>query len=154
MAIHKIAIKRPNSSLELLDFEGTYRCDVKPLLNGKAEGTTLEYVMLRQTKDGRCLCMVCDEDGRYKQLQHNFSMITQSGGYKFLSKIVGTVVFVCYRWEDVWAKEIYDYELLDLNDDELSIINTILGDPYQERVKQMARHDPTIHDSPVFTIIS
>lgn len=154
MAIHKIAIKRPGCSLEPLSFDGTYRCDVKPLLNGKAEGTTLEYVMLRQTPDGRCLCMVCDEDGRFKQLPYNFSMITQSGGYKFMSQIVGTVVFVCYRWEDVWAKEIYDFELLDLNDDEMSIINTILGEQYQERVKDMFRNDPTIHDSPVFTIFN
>lgn len=153
MATYKIAIKRPDSPLELLDFEGTYRCDVKPLLNGKAEGTTLEYVMLRQTKDGRCLCMVCDEDGRYKQLPYNFSMITKSGSHKFLSRVLGTVVFVCYRWEDVWAKEIYDYELLDLNDHEISIINTILGDQYQERVKVISQQDPTIHDSPIFTII-
>ena len=152
METHKIAIKRPGCSLEPLSFDGTYRCDVKPLLNGKAEGTTLEYVMLRQTPDGRCLCMVCDENGRYKQLPYNFSMITKSGSYKFLSQIVGTVVFVCYRWEDVWAKEIYDFELLDLNDDELSIINTIFADQYQQRVKEMGQKDPTIHDSPVFTI--
>ena len=152
METHKIAIKRPGCSLEPLSFDGTYRCDVKPLLNGKAEGTTLEYVMLRQTPDGRCLCMVCDENGRYKQLPYNFSMITKSGNHKFLSTIVGTVVFVCYRWEDVWAKEIYDFELLDLNNDELSIINTILADQYQQRVKEMGQKDPTIHDSPVFII--
>lgn len=154
MPIHKIAIKKPGCSLEHLDFDGTYRCDVKPLLNGKSEGTTLEYVMLRQTKDGRCLCMVCDENGRFKQLPHNFSMITQSGGYKFLSEIVGTVVFVCYQWENVWEKEIYDFELLDLNDDEISIVNTILGELYQERVKIMAANDPSIHTSPMFTVFS
>jgi hypothetical protein len=81
-------------------------------------------------------------------------MITKSGGYKFLSPIVGTVVFVCYRWEDVWSKEIYDFELLDLNDDEVSIINTILSDQYQERVKVMAQNDPTIHDNPIFTVFN
>lgn len=153
-AKHKIALKRPGCSLEPLSFDGTYRCDVKPLLNGDSKGTTLQYVMLRQTEDGRCLCMVCDEDGHYKQLPYNFSMITKSGSYKFLSKIVGTVVFVCYRWENVWTKEIYDFELLDLNDDEISIINTILGDQYQERVKHIAAHDPSVLARPIFTILS
>lgn len=154
MATHKIAIKRPRCALEPLAFEGTYRSDVRPLLDGQSGYVTLQYVMLRQTPEGRCLCMVCDEDGRYKQLPHNFSMITKSGGYKFLSPIVGTVVFVCYRWEDVWSKEIYDFELLDLNDDEVSIINTILSDQYQERVKIMAQNDPTIHDKPIFTVFN
>lgn len=152
MATHKIAIKRPDGELETMAFEGVYRSDVKPLLTKETEWVTLQYVMLRQTPDGRCLCMVCDEDGRFKQLPYNFSMITQSGSYKFLSQIVGTVAFICYRWENVWEKEIYDYELMDLNDDELSIIQTILGEPYQERVKAASKSDSSIHDRPVFTI--
>lgn len=87
MATHKIAIKRPDGELETMAFEGVYRSDVKPLLTKETEWVTLQYVMLRQTPDGRCLCMVCDEDGRFKQLPYNFSMITQSGGYRFLSQV-------------------------------------------------------------------
>ena len=138
--IHKVAVKRPGEPLEVVDFQGTYRCDVKPLIDNEPD-TYLQYVAIRDVGD-RCLCMACDDSGLMKQLPVNFNMLTQSGNHSFYEKIVGTVVFMVYQQVDVWEHEIWDFELLDLNEDDIQCIERMLSTEAQQHMAEIAAMDP------------
>lgn len=134
-----MAVKRPGENLEVMTLNGFYRSDVKPLVEENSDHLTLDYVMIHQNGN-RCLCMACDQDGCFKTLEHNFDMITKSGSHKFLSHIKGNAVFLCYQWE----KEIYDFELLDMTDEELEIVRHIVSPEYQKGVRMTKEHDKSI----------
>ena len=146
MPVHKIAVKRPNEPLELLDFEGTYRSDVTPLVGNK-EHTYLQYVSLGVDGD-RHLAMACDEDGMAKNLPVNFNMITHSGNHSFYESILGAVVFLVYREENTWEKEIWDFELESLNDKDIALIESLLSEKTQKYEKLMSELDPGITKTP------
>lgn len=124
----KIIVKEPGKEMRVVDFDGKYRCDVKPFLG---EDITLEYVQMQGGEDSR-LAMVCDEDGKIKQLPYNFCLPLQFWG---VDAIVGTICFVRYRWENPWEKELWDFELMDLTDEDISAIRRVLGEPYQKALR-------------------
>lgn len=143
---HKVAIKRPGKPLEVVDFEGTYRCDVKPLIDNEPD-TYLQYVAIRNVGD-RCLCMACDDSALMKQLPFNFNMLTISGNHSFYEKITGTVIFMVYQWVDVWEHEIWDFELLDLNEDDIQYITRMLSKEAQQNMMHIAATDPFVVREP------
>lgn len=147
MTKHTVIVKRPDEEMEIIEFDGRYRCDLKTLICDE-ENTILDYVMLGRSGD-RCFAMACDQDGIFKSLPPNFNLITQSGRHRFLSNIVGTVVFFCYQWEDVWEKEIWDFELLDLDQAQINNVEKILSEPYQEELLAAKSKDPSIHHNTV-----
>lgn len=143
MAKHTIIVKRPDKVPEIIEFEGQYRCDLKKLF-GNDSNIILDYVMLGSSGD-RCFAMACDQNGKFKSLDPNFNLITQSGGHKFFSNILGTAVFFCYQYEDVWEKEIWNFQLLDLEQSQISRIMTILSEPYQRYLLAEKRRNPNLH---------
>jgi len=140
---HKIAIKEPGKPLEIRTCEGTYRTDVRPFIDS-GNDTYLQFVQIRSQKD-RVLCFACDEDGIRKALPANFQMLTRSGNHSFFETILGTVVFLVFRWEDPYEKEIYDFELMDLNDDDIAIVEKLLSAQTQEKSRLVAEIDPNVH---------
>lgn len=142
---HTIAIKRPNEALELTHIDGEYRCDVRKVYDKDPEDYTyLQYVTIRESGD-RVLALAVDEDGLGKNLPSNFHMLLRSGNHSFYDTIVGTAVFLAYRWEDPYEKEIYDFELLDLNKEDIQAINHLLSTQTQQKYRTIAQMDPFVH---------
>lgn len=117
----KIIVKEPGKEMRVVDFDGKYRCDVKPFLG---EDITLEYVQMQGGEDSR-LAMVCDEDGKIKQLPYNFCLPLQFWG---VDAIVGTVCIVRFRWEDPWEKDLWDFELMDVTPEDVAGVKNLLSD--------------------------
>lgn len=109
---HKVAVKHPGKPLEIVEIEAQYRTDVKSLISNN-DDTILQFVIMEQTGD-RVFCFACDEEGLYKNLPLNFEMLTQNGQTSFLSRVVGTVVFLVYELEDVCDHDIWDFKICDI----------------------------------------
>lgn len=145
---HKVAVKYPGKPLEIVEIESQYRTDVKSLIT-KDDDTILQFVIMKQTGD-RVFCFACDEEGLYKDLPLNFEMLTQSGNTSFLSRVVGTVVFLVYELEDVYNQEIYDFEIRDITDKDIELAEHLLNEKTQKQAKALAKMDPHIHDKAEF----
>lgn len=116
----KIIVKEPGKEMRVENFDGKYRCDVRPLLG---EDVTLEYVGMKDDGDTR-LCMVLDEDGKIKRLPRNFLIPLNYG----IDTIVGTVCIVRFRWENPWEKELWDFELMDVTPEDVAGVKNLLSD--------------------------
>lgn len=113
----KILVKEPQKKPVIIDFEGKYRTDVEKLIGDG--NCTMEFVhIVRNEVD-----MIVDEDGLPKELPFNFFI---NHMYP-IQAIVGTVVFCRYQWENSDEKEIYDYELRDLTEQDIEYILTLIG---------------------------
>lgn len=132
---HSIIIKRPGEPAEVMEIEATYRCDLTPLLG---RNITPSYCHLCQRNDIRRLCLVCDEDGRYKDLPANFDLVTFGVLGNYYVPLKGAVVFFKYIWEPSDGKEIYDYKLTSISDRDIALVEYILGDEYQKKAKEYA----------------
>lgn len=145
---HKVAVKYPGKPLEIVEIESQYRTDVKSLIT-QDNDTILQFVIMKQTGD-RVFCFACDEEGLYKDLPLNFEMLTQSGNTSFLSRVVGTVVFLVYELEDVYNQEIYDFEIRDITDKDVELAEHLLKEETQQQARYLAEVDPHIHDKQEF----
>lgn len=145
---HKIAVKHPGKPLEIVEIESKYRTDVKPLI-AQDNDTILQFVIMEQTGD-RVFCFACDKEGLLKNLPLNFEMLTQSGNTSFLSKVVGSVVFLVYELEDVYNQEVYDFEIRDVTEADIELAKHLLNEKTQRKAKSLAKMDPHIHDRPEF----
>ena len=145
---HKVAVKHPGKPLEVVEIESKYRTDVKPLI-AQDNDTILQFVIMERTGD-RVFCFACDEEGLLKNLPLNFEMLTQSGNTSFLSKVVGSVVFLVYQLEDVYNQEIYDFEIRDITDKDIELAEHLLNEKTQQQAKRLAKMDPHIHDKAEF----
>lgn len=145
---HKVAVKHPGKPMEIIEIESKYRTDVKPFI-AQDDNTILQFVIMKRTEN-RIFCFACDEEGLIKNLPLNFEMLTQSGNTSFLSRVVGTVVFLVYELEDVYNKEIYDFEIRDITDEDIALAEYVLSDKTQQKARNLAKMDPHIHDKPEF----
>lgn len=125
----KIAIKEVGKDLVIEECNEKYRTDTVRRYIGKE--CTTEYVFL--TDDGT-LFMGVDEDGLSKELETNFYILTKNP-YFPIQKIVGTVVFGRVVPPKPYT-EIWDYEMTDLTDNDLNIINRLLDDNLQNKLKK------------------
>lgn len=119
----KVIVKQVGKPAEIMEVDYKYRNEVGKLID---EGITNEYVHIVQNE----LAMVVDEDGLPKELPFNFLLSTNSPHYP-IQAIVGTVVFCRYQWENPWEKEIYDYELMDVTEQDIERVNELLSVPLQ-----------------------
>lgn len=147
---HKVAVKHPGKPLEIVEIEAQYRTDVKSLISNN-DDTILQFVIMEQTGD-RVFCFACDEEGLYKNLPLNFEMLTQNGQTSFLSRVVGTVVFLVYELEDVCDHDIWDFKICDISDRDIKLAEHLIKPETQKRARKIAKMDPHIHDKPEFVI--
>lgn len=134
---HKIVVKRPGKPAEITTIEGTYRCDLNKLLGEKI---TASYCHLCQRDAVLRLCLVCDEDGGYKNLPDNFDLITYGSMGSYHNRLKGTVIFFKYIYEPYRGQDIYDYKLFSVDDQDLALIEYLLSDQYQSQAKEFGKN--------------
>ena len=120
----RIAIKKPNEPLEIIDVQRGYRSDtVKKFINNA-------YPQFVGLDGGKGLFfMGVDEDGLMKNLPTNFYIRTNNFPSE---KIVGVAVFTRHKYVNVYIEDVYDYILEDLTDEDIEHINAMLGEEYQK----------------------
>lgn len=123
-----IVIKRVNESKEVISTDKRYVGDLKEYLNVDFYP---EFVQL--SSSGLYCCV--DEDGYPKNLDFNIFIPTLNPNYP-IQRLVGNVVF--YRLKPVnYDGEIYDYEIDNLTEKDLEIINQILDEDEQNKYSKM-----------------
>ena len=122
----KVAIKKVGMSLQIKEINTQYRTEfAKSVVNAYPE-----YVPMQ---DGWLFCCV-DEEGLLKGLPTNFLMEMNSDKFP-LQKIVGDVVFVRCKPVNFFMEEVYDLEIVDLTDTDIEVINDLLSNDTQARLK-------------------
>ena len=124
----KICLKKPGSKNILVECGEQYRTACAKLFLG--EDTTVTFVRLNS--DGT-LFMAVDEDGCMKRLEPNFVLECRD---IFTNSIRGDVIVgraVFMRIKQVGLEEVWDYEVDDLTDEDLKIIENIfaVSDTYE-----------------------
>lgn len=123
-----IVIKRVNESKEVISTDKRYVGDLKEYLNADF------YPEFVQLSSSGLFCCV-DEDGYPKNLDFNIFIPTLNPNYP-IQRLVGNVVF--YRLKPVnYDGEIYDYEIDNLTEKDLEIINQILDEDEQNKYSKM-----------------
>lgn len=121
----KIAIKHPGISLELDDTPHVYRAEAVAQVLGKKATQCPVWLDSEKT-----LAFVCDENATFKQQPVNF-FIEVPNIFAPVQTIVGDVVFVRTKPCDPATEEIWDYEVEDLRDTDILLINYLLDDGKQ-----------------------
>ena len=124
----KVIVKKVGNSPEIVDVDFRYRGECAALLDG--DGITAEYV----TVIDRELSMMVDEEGLIKGLPLNF-FVEMNNPFYPVQAIVGTVVFCRFRWENPWEKELWDFELLDVTEGDLQVVEQMLNREDQVALK-------------------
>ena len=121
----KIAIKKVNKPIEIIETTKKYRGDcVKEYINN-----TADYVHLNSF-----LSVAVDEEGLPKELPTNFLIKTKNTHFP-IQKMVGTAVFT--RIKPITGEgEIWDYEIDELKDDDIKMIEILTNEKYQEKLKE------------------
>ncbi len=123
----KVAIKKVGINLQIKEDDTQYRTEfAKSVINDYPE-----YVSMQ---DGWLFCCV-DEEGLLKGLPTNFLMEMNSDTFP-LQKIVGDVVFVRCKPVNFFMEEVYDLEIVDLTDTDIEVINDLLSNDTQARLKE------------------
>lgn len=125
----RIAVKLVGEPLKIVDTHKKYRGDCVKQYIGMDE--YIEY--LRLNSDGT-LSLAANENGLPMELPANFLLATTSP-YFPIQVMVGTIVFVRTKYVNVWEKEIWDYEVEDLTDEDIKAIEDILN-PERQQVLQ------------------
>ena len=129
----RIAIKEVGKPLEIREVTDVYRGDCCRNIIDVGDWGTVEYV--RMSHDGT-MCMAVDEDGLMKRLPLNFLFASNNPHFP-IQKIVGTAVFVRTKYVNVYEQEVYDYEVDNLTDDDIKVIEGMLGEKEQSVLGKM-----------------
>lgn len=123
-----IVIKKVKENKEVISTDKRYVGDLKEYLNADFYPESVEL-----SSKGLFCCV--DEDGYPKNLDFNIFIPTLSPDFP-IQRLVGNVVF--YRVKPVnYSGEIYDYEIGELTEKDLEIINKILSEDEQKRYNKM-----------------
>lgn len=125
----KVIVKQAGKPAEITEVDFKYRNEVGKLISD--DKITNEYVHIKVNE----LAMVVDEDGLAKRLPLNFFLETTNPYYP-VQAIVGTVVFCRYQYENPFEKEIWDYELRDVDEDDVAAVNKILDGATQMKLRK------------------
>lgn len=126
----RVAVKLVGEPLKIVATHKKYRGDCVKEYIGKDE--YIEY--LRLSEDGT-LSLAANENGLPMELPANFLLSTTSP-YFPIQVMVGTIVFVRTKYVNVWEKEIWDYEVEDLTDEDIKCIENILAPERQAELKK------------------
>ncbi len=119
----KVIVKEVGKELVVRDINCKYRNECGDLIE---KNITREYVTIKDKE----LYMVVDEDGINKNLSLNFLLSTNNPFYP-IQIIAGDVVFCRIKWENPWEKELYDFELDDITEEDLKEVAELLDVKYQ-----------------------
>ena len=123
-----IVIKKVKENKEVISTDKRYVGDLKEYLNADFYPESVEL-----SSKGLFCCV--DEDGYPKNLDFNIFIPTLSPDFP-IQRLVGNVVF--YRVKPVnYSGEICDYEIGELTEKDLEIINKILSEDEQKRYNKM-----------------
>lgn len=125
----KIAVKEVGKELQIVETFDKYRSDCTKFFTGEKQRA--EFVKLNA--DGT-FCLGVNEEGLMRELPVNF-LIETTNAYFPIQKMVGTAVFVRTKYADPWVQEIYDFEVDDLTQEDLILINHILDKKYQKQLE-------------------
>ena len=121
----KIAVKEVGKPLQTVDSTKKYRTNSAKEYIGK--DNLVQFVRLNNNDT---LFIGVDEDGLLKELPVNF-LLSTSNPYFPIQKIVGAVVFV--RTKPISGYfSIEDYEIEDLTEEDIGIIEELLSDKVQK----------------------
>jgi len=125
----RIAIKKVGEDLQIIKTQEKYQREcVKSFLG---ENRYPEFVYLN---NNNTLSVGVTEDGMLRNLPFNFYM-SVNNPYFPVQKMVGTAVFTRVKPLNDDAGEIWDYEIEDLTDKDLELIEKILDDTTQTFLK-------------------
>lgn len=125
----RIIVKRPKEKAQILEVPKGYRGNVIKQFIG--EDNYVEYV--RMSSDG-LLSLAIDEEGLLKELETNFYLETNTFP---IQRMVGVAVFFRVEYVNVFEKEIFDYTLEDLTDEDIEHINKSLDEKYQAELEKI-----------------
>lgn len=125
----KIIVKEVGKPMQIVDASCVYRNEPGKLY---VSNGSIDYVDIVPHE----LSMLVDGEGHLTGLPTNFYLAFKNQ-YFPVQKIVGTVVFARYQWENPWGKEIWDYQLQDITDADIAIVKNILDDAAQKRLAKM-----------------
>jgi len=123
----RVLVKKVGKPAEVVEVDFKYRGECAKLIS--EDKITSEYVHIIPNE----LAMIVDEDGLPKQLPLNFFMAMDNPIYP-IQAIVGNVVFARYKWENPWEKELWDFELEDITDEDISIVERFFDESKQRRL--------------------
>ena len=129
----KVFVKEVGKKGEIKDSESNVRGEVCKQYMPDA---FIEFVKLRdEVSEPSALVMMVDEDGLSKDLETNF-LLSFNSPINPIQKIVGTVIIMSLkRPSEEEEGELDDYEVLDLTDKDIEMINGILSEKYQQPLK-------------------
>lgn len=123
---HKIAIKNIGSPVSFENTSLKYRCDLKKVIGCENIPEMVEI--------SNGLFLLADEEGRMKNLKHNFFAFMPHHSTQFQT-ITGNAVFARFKPVN-GLTEIYDYELDDLTQQDVDFINCLLVEELQNILKE------------------
>ena len=115
----KVLVKKPGEPLQVVDTNEKYFGDCAKSIIGKDSYIERVYI------EGMQFIMGVDENGMYKNLPINFFIPFDNAFYP-IQKIYGTAVFVRNKYCDPFTEEIYDYEVIDIKEDDKKWLENIL----------------------------
>lgn len=122
----KVIVKEVGKKLVVRDIDCKYRNECGDLIE---KNITKEYVTIKDKE----LYMVVDEDGINKNLSLNFLISTNNPFYP-VQIIVGDVVFCRIKWENPLEKELYDFEVANITEEDLKEVAELLDVKYQREL--------------------
>jgi len=126
--MRSVIVKFPGKPVEVKSVDAKYRVDCKSLILG--DGDTLQFVEMPMRIGSSCFCMMCDEEGLIKGLDFNFYLPMEETGRGMIrvDKIVGNVVFMRYRWENPYEKELWDFCLEDVTEQDIATVKKMFDE--------------------------
>lgn len=124
----KVIVKEVGKPLAVVDTKEKYFGDC--VRNYLGKDITVERVYL----DGMEFIMGVDEDGLMKQLPLNFLMSMPNPIFP-VQYIVGTVVFARCKPCNPYEEEIWDFEVTDVTDEDIKLIEGYLSDIRQSSLR-------------------
>ena len=124
----KIAVKEVGKPLRIIETNKKYRGECVKDFIGQHE--LAEFVILHENDT---LTLGVNESGLLLGLPTNFLLPMSDSCYP-IQKMVGNVVFTRYKYVDIYAEEIWDYEITDLTNKDLIFIDRLVSEEYQSEL--------------------
>lgn len=126
----KIAVKEVGRKLQIIECNEKYRINGVRQFTGKENNVDI----VRLSNDG-CLTLGVNGEGLWNKLPTNFLLEMMNPIYP-IQKIVGTVVFTRVKHVNPYAEDVGDFELVDLTDCDIQLIQHILDEDKQKELQQ------------------
>lgn len=126
----KIAVKEAGKELCIIETAEIYQRNCVKEHIGK--GNYPEFVRLDELGT---LSLGVSDDGLLRNLPFNF-YVSCKNPYFPVQKMVGTAVFVRTKFPNVHEEEIFDYEVMDLTEEDIALIQELLSEKTQKELHE------------------